>query len=188
MNKFKHTYGVRTVANDVSFVYTGAQSPNFIWKVRTELVSQTPVSWFMIPDDPIRRRPPPATKKKMHIYLHVIFHNVFARTHAMYGKCSQSFTSMLAVKVLWIVWRRIAIGFHRTSLSKEKVLYLFVQVYGWLLLSSCFYRADDTSVHWAFQVLSSTDMMPNNTIFAVLPTLNGSKTTMLIGWVVCVCW
>ena len=130
--------------------------------------------------------PPPP--KKMHIYLHVIFHNVFARTHAMYGKCSQSFTSMLAVKALWIAWRRIAIGFHRTSLSKEKVLYLFDQVYGWLLLSSCFYRADDTYVHWAFQVLSSTDMMPNNTIFAVLPTLNGSKTTMLIGWVVCVCW
>ena len=50
MNKFKHTYSVRTVANDVAFVYTGAQSPNFIWKVRTELVSQTPVSWFMIPD------------------------------------------------------------------------------------------------------------------------------------------
>ena len=130
--------------------------------------------------------PPPP--KKMHIYLHVIFHNVFARTHAMYGKCSQSFTSMLAVKALWIAWRRIAIGFHRTSLSKEKVLYLFVQVYGWLLLSNCFYRADDTSVHWAFQGLSSTDMMSNNTIFAVLPTLNGSKTTMLIGWVVCVCW
>ena len=64
MNKFKHIYSVRTVANDVAFVYTGAQSPNFIWKVRTELVSQTPVSWFMIPDDPIRRRPPPATKKK----------------------------------------------------------------------------------------------------------------------------
>ena len=68
MNKFKHTYGVRTVANDVAFVYTGAQSPNFIWKVRAELVSQTPVSWFMIPDDPIRRRPPPATKKNAYIF------------------------------------------------------------------------------------------------------------------------
>lgn len=131
---------------------------------------------------------PPPPKKNAYIYMHAIFHNLSACTHAMYGKCSQSLTSTSAVKALWKAWRRIAIGFHRTSLSKEKVLYLFVQVYGWLLLSNCFYRADDTSVHWAFQVLSSTDMMPNNTIFAVLPTLNGSKITMLIGWVVCVCW